>query len=304
VDRRGPLTALALCGVLGCNAVFGITSTRPPDTDGDGLSDSDDSCALVANAEQLDGDHDGLGDACDPCVGPQSGLDTDGDGLDDACDACPEGSNHDEDGDGLLDGCDPCPGVADGGDDADGDGIGDACDLAPAAANRRSFFDGFGPPRGDWRTWFTAWSARGADGFGPELMGGIGAWNLTSAASGEGWWMEVTAATPASPVDGDYFGFNMREFPGAVNSLDCLLELDQNQWFPNGHYDTPVAPAAIVTFRLRSLGNDLYECSVNGTVVPGLDNIPTPGVSYVPTLTSAFGTEFLWVDVVAGDAPP
>jgi hypothetical protein len=36
-----------------------------PDEDGDGISDADDNCPQVANADQGDGDADGLGDVCD-----------------------------------------------------------------------------------------------------------------------------------------------------------------------------------------------------------------------------------------------
>jgi hypothetical protein len=308
MDRRRPLILLALawCAALGCNAVFGIETTRPPDTEGDGLSDPDDNCALIANADQLDSDGDGLGDVCDPCVGPQMGLDSDGDGIDDACDACPSGSNHDEDGDGQLDGCDPCPAIADAGDDLDNDGVGDACDLAPGVANHRVFFDGFGPPSAGWGSWFTIWSRRGADGFGPDLTGGVGAWNLASATTGESWWMEVAVMTPAAEPEGDMFGFDMREVPGGWITQNCFLERYQNKWFPNYWYNTSVDPGPVVTFRLRALGNDVYECSVNGVVVPGAENTPTRGVRYLPALIAALGTEFLWVDVVAGpdaDAP-
>ena len=39
-----------------------------PDADADGIADSVDNCASVANANQTDGDIDGVGDACDTCA--------------------------------------------------------------------------------------------------------------------------------------------------------------------------------------------------------------------------------------------
>ncbi len=62
-----------------------------PDADLDGVSDADDNCPAVANANQADGDADGLGDACDNCPSAwnPSQADTDQDGPGDACDpAC------------------------------------------------------------------------------------------------------------------------------------------------------------------------------------------------------------------------
>ena len=61
----------------------------PPDVDGDGVADSDDNCAMAANAEQQDGDDDGAGDACDNCpaLANADQADADEDGTGDAC-AC------------------------------------------------------------------------------------------------------------------------------------------------------------------------------------------------------------------------
>jgi Thrombospondin type 3 repeat len=119
-------------------ANFRFAVNPAADSDGDGVKDVIDNCALVPNADQLDTDGDGQGDACDPdddndgvmdgedncpvTVNPGQG-DLDGDGIGDACDA-------DLDGDGVDNVLDNCPLSANPGqDDADGDGEGDACDA-------------------------------------------------------------------------------------------------------------------------------------------------------------------------------
>jgi len=64
------------------------------DADGDGVFDSDDNCATIANADQADADGDGVGDACDNCaevVNPDQ-ADGDNDGVGDACATPPEGA--------------------------------------------------------------------------------------------------------------------------------------------------------------------------------------------------------------------
>jgi outer membrane protein OmpA-like peptidoglycan-associated protein len=126
------------------------------DTDGDGISDSKDSCPDVAGLEEFmgcpDSDGDGIEDAKDDCpnnAGPAetNGCpDTDGDSVLDKDDKCPDVAGlvalmgcPDADGDGVADGDDKCPTVAGlakfmGCPDTDGDGIQDSKDDCPKVA--------------------------------------------------------------------------------------------------------------------------------------------------------------------------
>jgi hypothetical protein len=62
-----------------------------PDTDADGIADSDDNGPNVFNPDPFDVDGDGIGDVCDNCIETTNSdqVDIDGDGIGDACDACP-----------------------------------------------------------------------------------------------------------------------------------------------------------------------------------------------------------------------
>ena len=101
VVRMGPLTRVAffsgLSGEGRVSAEFANIATVV-DTDGDGVSDSQDNCPTVSNPDQLDTDGDGIGNACDNC--PQKPnvdqLDFDRDGVGNACDNCPTVSNADQ----------------------------------------------------------------------------------------------------------------------------------------------------------------------------------------------------------------
>ncbi len=99
------------------------------DADGDGIENSLDVCALIANPdwdpraanEPTDADNDGLPDECDPKPGTPS-LGT--------AQTCPEGfTGLDEDQDCFSNRQDNCPLIANDLSDKDSDGIGDACDV-------------------------------------------------------------------------------------------------------------------------------------------------------------------------------
>lgn len=90
---------------------FGPGAT-PGDEDKDGVANASDNCALVANADQKDGDADGAGDACDIC--PQDAQnDQDNDGKCADVDVCPGDARNDQDNDGVCDTmqCAPYQGV-------------------------------------------------------------------------------------------------------------------------------------------------------------------------------------------------
>ncbi len=79
-----------------------------PDSDGDGIPDSNDNCPETPNADQLDTDADGIGDVCDSFPNDPDN-DIDGDGVSGEIDNCPETPNlnqNDLDSDGTGDVCD------------------------------------------------------------------------------------------------------------------------------------------------------------------------------------------------------
>ena len=99
----------------------------PPDTDNDGVIDSEDNAPTVVNQDQTDSDNDGSGDASD--------TDDDNDGTSDDKDDCPYNENNtcdsnvDKDEDGIENTTDNCPDIQNADQkDQDGDTIGDLCD--------------------------------------------------------------------------------------------------------------------------------------------------------------------------------
>lgn len=138
-----------------------IGACSGPDSDGDGVPDACDICALgsdnldddqdtVPNAcdrcvgfsDLVDQDNDGIADGCDDCVEPAGAPDADGDGVPDACDVCVGDDRLDTDGDGVPNACDTCAG---GGPDGDSDGVPDACDVCPTGSDTFDL-DGDGVP--------------------------------------------------------------------------------------------------------------------------------------------------------------
>lgn len=125
------LVVVAMLGALvgGCtvDAVLGALVSPSSDRDGDGVSDVDDSCPDVLNADQADRDEDGRGDACDP----ERVMDRDRDDVPDEGDNCVSLANVDQsdlDEDGVGDLCDNCRRRPNADQlDADGNGIGDVC---------------------------------------------------------------------------------------------------------------------------------------------------------------------------------
>lgn len=127
--------------------------TRPPDEDGDGITDKEDACPTLAGVATgrgcPDRDADSIPDSADACPEKAGSAlfegcaDTDGDGLPDPKDRCPEqagpadlGGCPDKDGDGVADPDDRCVevrGVKElaGCPDGDGDGIADGDDACP-----------------------------------------------------------------------------------------------------------------------------------------------------------------------------
>jgi gliding motility-associated-like protein len=153
------------------------TDPDNPDTDGDGVSDKNDSDPLNPNVG-LDTDGDGIPDATDPDddndgvsdendalpfdpsetsdydgdgIGDNADTDDDNDGFDDSLEA-QDGTNtkdaldypRDSDGDGLTDNEEQALGTDPANPDTDGDGIGDKFDSEPLDGDLNSDTDGDG----------------------------------------------------------------------------------------------------------------------------------------------------------------
>lgn len=119
-----------------------IEKNAPPDTDGDGVIDSEDAFPEDP-LETTDSDDDGVGDNSDNCVltANNDQLDTDADTAGDACDS-------DDDDDGVADEFDDLPLDASEQVDTDGDLIGNNQDLDDdndGISDEQEFLDGTDP---------------------------------------------------------------------------------------------------------------------------------------------------------------
>jgi len=114
-----PRALIAMLGIAGCDAVFGLHHRDP------GMLDA-----------AIDGGADATTDAR-PLL-------------------C--GSGHDEDGDLYADSCDPCPSDFGDRTDSDGDGVGDACDPNPMTpGDSFVWFDSFASDDGMWTQTDGSW---------------------------------------------------------------------------------------------------------------------------------------------------
>ncbi len=101
----------------------GVADCQDEDSDGDGIKNGTDNCALIPNPDQTNTDTDIYGDVCD--------KDDDQDGIDDLEDTCPLVANADQsnyDGDAEGDACDI---------DDDNDGAKDPEDCGPYNAKQK-----------------------------------------------------------------------------------------------------------------------------------------------------------------------
>jgi len=143
-------------GISDADEVLASTNPGNSDTDGDGVLDGVDNCALTANADQADADGDGIGNVCDPDSDNDGILDdgnlsgTVGDalcasgqtvGCDDNAFLVWNPDQGDADLDGVANVLDNCPSDPNGPlagpnnqVDSDGDGLGDVCDLSGGAS--------------------------------------------------------------------------------------------------------------------------------------------------------------------------
>jgi mono/diheme cytochrome c family protein len=127
----------ALGGVPGQYVLTVTTVPEPVDTDGDGVTDENDNCPSVSNADQADADSDTIGDVCDPfpnepnndlaqCLSDLAEVTADHDacheelemtsGELDTTKAALVTANADSDADGRRDQEDACPETAAGAD--------------------------------------------------------------------------------------------------------------------------------------------------------------------------------------------
>jgi hypothetical protein len=133
-------------GVTDSNDAFPYDASETTDTDGDGVGDNSDAFPNDST-ETTDTDGDGTGDNSDAFPNDSTeDTDTDGDGVGDNSDAFPNDSTEDTDtdGDGVGDNSDAFPNDSTEDTDTDGDGVGDNSDAFPDDSTEDTDTDGDG----------------------------------------------------------------------------------------------------------------------------------------------------------------
>ncbi len=215
-------------------ALYKVTGPPEPDSDGDGVGDSQDAFPNDPT-ETADTDGDGVGDNSDAFPSdPTETIDSDGDGIGDNSDPYPTdptngGTPVDSDGDGVNDDEDAFPNDPTETTDTDGDGIGDNSDPYPTDPTN-------GGPSTD-----------------PDLAGAAegvpsytGDWQLLPSADG---------SSPEGRHENDYIGISNKLYLLGGRSRDPVQVYDAST---NTWTDYPKPPIKIHHFQSVEWNNKIY----------------------------------------------
>jgi len=159
MKNRTMMTSLVLmAGLMACEEEkleniedSGVVEEAEPDSDGDGVVDSED--AFPEDPEESkDSDEDGVGDNSDAFPDdPNENADSDGDGLGDNAEEAggTDPANSDSDGDGVEDGDELENGTDPTNEDSDNDGLTDGEEIANGTDPNNGDSDGDGALDGD-----------------------------------------------------------------------------------------------------------------------------------------------------------
>jgi hypothetical protein len=220
-----------------------------PDSDGDGVPDSEDAFPNDAS-ETTDTDGDGVGDNGDAFPNDASeSADSDGDGTGDNADVFPNDATEttDSDGDGVGDNGDAFPNDASESADSDGDGTGNNADAFPNDAAETTDTDGDGV--GDNGDAFPNDASESADSDGD--------------GTGDNSDPFPNDATESSDSDGDGLGDNSDPFPISDQSPTVIIG-----GVDSGVANRPFAPGAtLADFLTATLADCAIDAKNHGKVV-------------------------------------